>query len=684
MSRISYLVKVLTPAREAYYNNKPVMSDADYDKLEDELRELLEFCEEDDTDPDVVAARELLKAVGHKPPSDGKWCKVRHKMAMTSLNKAQTWEEVQAWAASCGPATDGYIISAKCDGISLSLEYQNGKLVCAATRGDGDEGEDITRNVLRMKGAVPSIPGFTGHRRGEIVILRSDQKYFPELDNLRNGASGVAKRESGLGSENLTILSYLIQKDGATVPFKENEFKTLQALGAVVPFWKKVNTLAEVLEVYEDFIATQRESLDYDIDGLVVEYNSRKVQDDLGDLNGRPKAAIAFKFPHTKKQTVLTGIRWQVGKSGRVTPVAEYEPVRIDGAELRNASLHNVATIQNLLKGHSVTHLCVGDQVTVSRRNGVIPYLESLDVPNAQGAPLHTPSRCPECDTALVMSGKYLVCRGEDCPAQVLGSISRWVKKIGVLELGDSILEALIDHAGVLTPADLYTLDPKKIEGIPSGTDGSRLGRTAHIICAELHSKKEMPLHVFVGSLGIPLCARSVCKMLVEAGYNTLEKMEAATEADLCKVPGMGQIKADSFVRGFRARRTLMDCLQDNGVVIQAPATGVLLGKSVCFTGVRSPELEKAIEDAGGTVKSSVGKGLTYLVQKDPSSSSEKSKKAQSLGTAILSVEDMWKLLGRSGAGASQVVTAAPVRKAVPVVVPKDSDPLGKMSLWDL
>lgn len=283
------------------------------------------------------------------------------------------------------------------------------------------------------------------------------------------------------------------------------------------------------------------------------------------------------------------------------------------------------------------------------------------------------PDKCPECGTDLVMNGEYLVCRGDDCPAQVLGAISRWVKKIGVLGIGDSIIESLIEHAGVTDPGDLYTLDPAKIENIPTGSDGSRLGRTAYIIVDELKAKSEIPLHAFVGSLGIPLCARSVCKVIMDAGFDDLDKMEAATISQIAAIPGMGSGKAAEFVQGFRARRTLMDKLLDNGVTIKAKSVGTMTGKSVCFTGVRVPDMEKAIEDAGGTIKGSVGSGLTYLVQKDPSSQSTKSQKAKSLGVQVVGVDDMWNILGRpNGAATAHAIATAPrtLRKAQPVVQP--------------
>lgn len=257
---------------------------------------------------------------------------------------------------------------------------------------------------------------------------------------------------------------------------------------------------------------------------------------------------------------------------------------------------------------------------------------------------IEPPYYCPACRSVLITEGDYLLCRGEECPAQVVGAISRWCEKIGVDGLGPAVVEALVDHAGVVDIADLYTMDPKKIETVPLAA-GHKIGKNAYSIVQDLKDKSEIPLHIFVGSLGIPHCARTVCKMIVDAGLDDLTKMMNATVADLEKIPGLGSIKAVSFVGGFAAKYDLMEKLLASGVRIKAKSVGVLTGKSVCMTGFRSPELEKAIEDAGGTIKSSVGAGLTYLVCKDPKSGSVKLKKAESLGVTLMDVDGMWTLI---------------------------------------
>lgn len=651
----------LIAANEAYRNGVPLMSDAEYDAMEDRLAELVA-----DADPSFIEVQEaqaFLASIGAPPADDSGWTKARHAAPMGSLNKAQSVDDLRSWFKSCGVQT-GLVVSDKCDGISVSLRYEGGQLVRALTRGDGEVGEDITRNVVKMKGIVHFIKGFDGHLRGEIVLRKSDWKaHFPGYANPRNAAAGIAKRLDGVGVEHLTVLHYQMIRDGGkAIPSKAVEFQVLQKVGCTVPNWQEAPDLTMVEAIYDEYVRVRRETLDYDIDGLVVEFTDPAVMETLGDLNKRPKGAVAFKFPHDAKPTTLRNIRWQVGKSGRITPVAEFDPVDLAGASVKQASLHNVSTIDTLARQVGVRALTVGDTVLVSRRNDVIPYVESV-ITSAGGTPLGTPDKCPECGFDLIMQGEYLLCHGEDCPAQVLGGISRWVKKIGVLGIGDSLIESLIEHAGVQDAADLYTLDPTKIEHIPTGSDGSRMGRTAHIIVDELHAKKELPLHVFVGSLGIPLCARSVCKTIVDAGFDSIDKMRSAKLAEIAAIPGIGGTKADAFVKGIVAKGALIDKLLANGVSIKAKAIGGMTGKSVCFTGVRSPEMEKAIEDAGGSVKSSVGKGLTYLVAKDPTGTSEKLKKAVALGVQVVGLDDMWVILGRPQGGTQPVQNVAPMKK---------------------
>ena len=624
----------LVEAADAYYNGDPIMTDAEFDTLQDELRSM---------DPDHVA----LKQVGAPTVTSG-WTKVRHGIPMGSLNKAQTIEAIQTWWNKCGVSSEVFITD-KLDGISVSLRYDSGSLVQALTRGDGETGEDITRNVRLMEGVPSYVAGFSGYVRGEIVCRRSSftAKFAPlGYSNPRNTASGVAKRESEADScRYLSVICYEYLPDAGKPNTKHGEIVNLEQLGFMVPESVFAQNADEIEVVYNGYVSTKRESLDYDIDGLVIFVNDTNSLEALGEENHRPKGAIAFKFPHAMKETLLRDIVWQVGNTGRITPVAIFDTVNLAGANIERASLHNLSIMNGLLGTHHVSSLSVGDKVLVSRRNDVIPFVEALISP-ANGTPLTAPVDCPCCGTPLEMQGEYLVCTAtHTCPAQVSGAIKTWLNKLDVKDWGTAVVDALTEMGRVRQPADLYTLTETELSAVELG--GRKVGSAAKTMLANLQAKMELPLHTFLGSLSIPLWSRSMCKLLVQAGVDTLDAFYAATEASLVKVDGVGDTKAASLVSGLAVLRPKINALLTVGVKIKAPAStaGVLGGKTFCFTGFRDKGLEEKVETAGGSMKSSVGKGLTYLVAKDKSSDSGKLQKARSLGTVVIDVQDLQAML---------------------------------------
>jgi len=364
----SALTRKIEDARKAYYGpNAPLMTDAEYDALEDELRLL---------DPEHY----LLMTTG-TPPGDSGWEKVSHGIPMRSLNKAQVFDEMGTWFKSlgqvpCPPLEPSLVLTEKLDGISCSLQYIKGRLVSALTRGDGAVGEDITRNVSLMKGVQHRLPkgpyeNWSGHLRGEIVCRRSDfEKHFKGYSNPRNTASGTAKRESDPEPcKHLTVIVYQMVPEGGYMISKMTELETIQSLGFIAPNYVGLK-FDRIESIYRGYVDDQRELLDYDIDGLVIEVNSQSFAEDLGELNKRPKGAVAFKFPHDSKETTLERVEWQVGNTGRITPVAVFKAVNLAGANVTRASLHNVSYVKSL-------NLHEGDKILVSRRNDVIPAVES-------------------------------------------------------------------------------------------------------------------------------------------------------------------------------------------------------------------------------------------------------------------------------------------------------------------
>jgi DNA ligase (NAD+) len=367
---IKILTQKIEAACQAYYGSgSPIMSDAEYDALEDQLRQL---------DPDHY----LLKTVG-APPGDNGWPKVRHGIPMGSLNKAQTHVDLRKWWQSCAPIEPPpleapLLVTEKLDGISISIRFEDGKFVQGVTRGDGEIGEDITRNVSLMKGVPhqlgdpPLGSNWTGYLRGEIVCKKSDHKaHFPGDSNPRNTASGTAKRQSDPENcRHLTVLIYQVISDKGIVLSKLSELEAADKMGFITPTYIEANNPREVEHIYQNYVDSAREALDYDIDGLVVEVNSLAHADALGLLHHRPKGAIAYKFPHEAKETILRDVVWQVGNSGRITPVGLFDTVVLAGAKVSRASLATVGRFTKL-------QLTRGCRILVSRRNDVIPRIEA-------------------------------------------------------------------------------------------------------------------------------------------------------------------------------------------------------------------------------------------------------------------------------------------------------------------
>jgi DNA ligase (NAD+) len=260
---------------------------------------------------------------------------------------------------------------------------------------------------------------------------------------------------------------------------------------------------------------------------------------------------------------------------------------------------------------------------------------------------IQPPTACPDCGTAVITDGEYLICpNGDTCPSQISGSIKRWIAKIGVKHFGTALIDLLCETGKVERIADLYKLDPAEVAAMEF-PDCRKVGGTADKAFRNLHAATTLPLHVFIGSLGIPLIGRSMAKTIVDGRFDTLNLMSKARIPDIAAIPGVGQTKATAFVDGY------WDLL-DRGVIasllahitIAAKATGAFSGKSVCMTGFRDAQMVAAIEGQGGTVKSGVSKGLDILVLKDPASTSGKAQKARQYGTELVGIDEMWDRLG--------------------------------------
>lgn len=622
-NKIEELSKKISDAQTAYYNGSEIMDDDTYDALVYELGCL---------DPN----HPLLSKVGAEGVDA--WKKEKHLTPLGSLNKVNYPDEMSKWISSTLKDHEVLVVE-KLDGLSIGCQYENGRLVHAPLRGNGLEGEDIINNVRKMKGNVNFVSdNFTGTIRGEIVLTKTDhQEFFPEASNPRNGASGICRRLDGEGCENLTLMFYQVIGNDIEFKTESSMFEFLEKNKFIVPNYKICKTAAEVNEVWKKYQDTTRSSLNYEIDGLVVNCNDVEFQKSLGSTNLRSKGKMAFKFANQFVKTTVKSITWQLGNSGRVTPVCWFEPVNLLGSNVEKASVYNIAYITEL-------GLDVGAEVLICKANEIIPRVEKVIKSTGTIAPF--PTECPECNSKLKMNGENLTCPNFNCSAQVKGRIKNWISELNILDFGETLIERVVECGKVKTVADLYKLTIKDLAGLERM--GEKSATTAH---TNLWAYSIIPLETMLGALSIPMIGTSSLKLVVEAGYDSLEKIQTMTAGDFEKIQGLGPIKAKSLVQGLTDYKEVIKQLLDNGVKVKGKTMGSLTGKSFCLTGTmvnKRADLEKMIEDAGGSIKGTVGKGLSFLVIADPeNSTTTKAEKARKLGTALISEDDLLEMMSK-------------------------------------
>lgn len=634
-ARIDELEKLIIHHQDLYYNAKPELSDAEFDLLWDELKSLA---------PDSP----VLARVG-SDAADG-FPKANHILPMGSQAKAADPEEFLAWCARI--SLPEYVVEYKLDGASLELQYEAGRLVRAVTRGDGSIGDDITPNARRMAG-VPAVlaEAWSGAVRGEVVMARSVHRdYFQDKANCRNAANGIMKRKDGAGSERLQVICYDAAPRGLydavpgalfqtkpDPPF-DDELAKLAWLSA--SGFKTVETqlLTDAYAIidYRARVMDARDSLDFDIDGLVIK--ARNV--DIDDMRrARPDRQIAFKFPLEEATTTLTAVEWS--ESGATyTPVAIVEPVRLAGTTVRRASLANTNTLRGM-------GLRIGSRVIIVKRGEIIPKIEGLVENPPDSREIVAPSVC-SCGAALVDDGTRLYCPNPDCPKKALHRLEKWLYTIDVMEFGTTILRRLFDAGRVVRIADLYTL------GVDELAAYDRMGTaSASKIVQNLRGRGEVSLAEFVAGFDIEGIGVLMVEKAVAAGFSTLAALRQADVEALALVEGFGDITARTLVEGLRLLGSEMDAVLDSGFVhireLDAGG-GPLSGLSFCFTGelstMKRSRAQALVKSLGGSVRSSVAAGLSYLVTNDQSSGSEKNRKALALGVPIIDEQAFLSLAG--------------------------------------
>lgn len=634
-ARIKELVSLISRYQKSYYDGEAEISDAEFDKLWDELKKI---------DPE----NEILKKVG---ADSGNFAKIRHVMPMGSQEKAASPEQFLAWAEK--HVYDEYLVEYKLDGASLELQYEHGILSHAVTRGDGTTGDDITLNAKKMNGVLPALVDsnfktidYTGGIRGEVIMTHKvHSEKFSDKANCRNAANGLMKRKSGEGCEFLTLITYDAWAVSGAQPFSDEEEKVnwLKTLGFNVCPLFIAKTPQEVID-YRARVMEERKSLDYDIDGLVVK--ERKI-DHADASRNRPDRQIAFKFSLEEAVSTLRNVEWSIN-GGTYTPVAVFDEVALNGTMVQRASLANPDTMRAL-------GVKIGCKVVVVKRGEIIPKIESAVHENeGQELPVKMPEKCECCGTPLVDEGSRLFCPNKSCEKRVLHQIMKWNSVVDIRDLGETLVKELFKNGKVKSISDLYSLTEEDLTPFFLNEDSianEKKSLGAQKVVKSIQSKRELPLSVFVAGFDIEGIGETSAEKLVSAGYNTLEKLLAMTKEECSEIYGFAETMANIAVEGLAENKPEMLYLADNIIKIKDTGGGILAGKSFCFTGelfsMKRADAESLVKQSGGTCKSSVTKDLSYLVTNDKESGSSKNLKALKFGVPVIDEKQFLELVGK-------------------------------------
>jgi DNA ligase (NAD+) len=647
-----------------YVVDNPEISDLEFDKLMRQLKDL------EAEHPDSITADSPTQRVGGKPREG--FVKVPHSSPMLSLDNTYNEEELRDWERRVhelsGRTDVDYVCELKLDGMSLALIYEDGKLVRGITRGDGSVGEDVTLNVRTVRSIPLSISKEKLKKaripadfevRGELLMPTASFKKIneerernglPTFANPRNFTAGTVRQlDSNITAERrLDYFPYILLQNGRT--YFDHHSKTLTALEAtgfkVNPNHKRVRSMDEVWAFIQRW-EEKRDSLPYEIDGIVVKVDRTSLQDELGFTGKAPRWAIAYKYAARAGITKLEDIRVQVGRTGKLTPVAMLAPVLIGGTTVRNATLHNMDEIERL-------GVKIGDWVQVERGGDVIPkvakVIEDKDHPRGTRV-FEMREKCPECGTKVVRTEGEVDyrCVNANCPAKLRETILHFASR-GVMNIdgmGDALVNQLTERGLVKNVADIYKLTKDDLLSL------ERMGdKSVQNILDEIENSKKLPLERVIYGLGIRMVGERTAQFLAEH-FGSMETLESAGVEELQNVNEVGPRIAESIVEFFSipANRKLVERLREAGLTLtgKKKQRGTkLAGKTFVLTGTLAhftrDEAKKMIEDAGGKVTGSVSKKTDYVVAGADAGS--KLDKAKELGVAVIDEKEMEKLAG--------------------------------------
>jgi DNA ligase (NAD+) len=647
-----------------YVLDNPEISDQDFDRLMQQLKDL------EAEHPSLLTPDSPTQRVGGKPREG--FVKVRHSSPMLSLDNTYSEEELRSWERRVhelsGRKDVDYVCELKLDGMSLALIYENGTLVRGVTRGDGTTGEDVTLNVRTVRSIPLSIdrdklkkagvpPDFEA--RGELLMPTAafkkvneerERNGLPTFANPRNFTAGTVRQlDANVTAERrLDFFPYILLSNGRT--YFERHWETLTALDKagfkVNQNRKLVHSMDEVWAFIQQWEA-KRDSLPYEIDGIVAKVDRVALQDELGFTGKAPRWAIAYKYAARAGITKLENVRWQVGRTGKLTPVAELAPVAIGGTTVRNATLHNMDEIGRL-------GVKIGDYVQVERGGDVIPKVAKVidDKDHPRGTQeIEAPEKCPVCGTKVVRTEGEVDhrCVNANCPAKLLGTILHFASR-GVMNIdgmGEALVTQLTERGLVKNVADIYKLTKADLLSLERFAD-----KSAQNILDEIENSKKLPLERVIYGLGIRMVGERTAQFLAEH-FGSMEALADAGVEELQNVNEVGPKIAESIAEFFSnpANRELVKRLEKSGLKFtgEKKERGTkLAGKTFVLTGTLAKytrdEAKKMIEDAGGKVTGSVSKKTDYVVA--GSDAGSKLDKAKELGVAVIDEKEMEKLAG--------------------------------------
>lgn len=637
-----------------YDQDSPELEDFEYDALTRELKAIeKEF-------PELITPDSPTQHVGGTPSS--KFSKVTHSIKMESLQDAFSFDELREFDARVRDAgiTPEYVVEAKIDGLSVSLEYRNGQLVRGSTRGDGVVGEDVTENLATIRDIpheLPDAPAFL-EVRGEVYMPHSaffKLKEQQELEdktpfkNPRNAAAGSLRQKSAkvTAERGLSIFVFNLQQcEGRSFTTHRETLDYIKSLGfPVSPRYNVYTTIEDAIREIQT-IGELRGTLEYDIDGAVIKVNDLAARRVLGSTNKFPRWAIAFKYPPEVKESVVRNIEVTVGRTGVLTPTAVFDPIFLAGTSVSRASLHNGDIISSLGVG-------IGDTIQVRKAGDIIPEVIAVSEHGPGTEPFRMPTTCPSCGAPVVhLEGETaLRCVNPECPAQSLRNLIHFASRdaMAIDGLGEAVAVQLTEKDLVHTVADLYILTEEQLLTLDKFKK-----KSAQNLLTAIESSKKNNLDKLLFGLGIRNIGDKAAALLAEH-FGNMEALQNATVEQMCEIDGFGMVMAQS-VKEFFAKegtRDLLSRLEQEGVNMtwtgQKKGTA-LAGKTLVVTGtlptLSRQEAEALIVQNGGKAAGSVSKKTSFVVAGTAAGS--KLTKAQTLGIPVIDEAGLYALIENS------------------------------------